>query len=345
MPCISLRVNKEMRILFLLPYHKNNFATGVGKRAASLSRCLSLAGVDVEILTPATIFKENADVQKFQLNNVFRHVLITQYVFLLYALLTRRYDVIVSEHPFPVLIRSKHTKLMYVVHDAKFLQEEFSRKFRTLRKLQVWLSGHLSDAVVTVSNTQNQILRQFFGSRVRIITSYNGLSDEYFEDYQVKSMEYDLIYIANFAKHKDHVTLLKSLSDENWRICFVGSDFGALESIKKEQAKLPNITIDYISNVSERGLIDCILKSKCAIFPTLYEGFCMPLVEASALNRKIIARKLDIFLELGAFLDVTFFNFAEKSLTHSYIDSIAIPSNNVATFSWTNIAKRLMKVI
>ena len=154
-----------------------------------------------------------------------------------------------------------------------------------------------------------------------------------------------MIYVANFAKHKDHVTLLRSLSDENWQICFVGSDFGALERIKEEQAKLPNVTIDYISNVSERELIDCILNSKCAIFPTLYEGFCMPLVEASALNRKIIARKLDVFLELSAFVDITFFNFAEKSLTRGYIDAIPAPSNDVSRFSWANISEQFLREI
>ena len=120
----------------------------------------------------------------------------------------------------------------------------------------------------------------------------------------VTSFLYDFIYVANDDPHKNHKNLLKSwlqLSKQKIypTLCLViPEDSFLIKKIQMLYKTDPSIKITIKSNLNHNQVISLIKHSKALIFPSYFESFGLPIVEAAKCKIDIIASEKDFVRDL-----------------------------------------------
>jgi glycosyltransferase involved in cell wall biosynthesis len=168
------------------------------------------------------------------------------------------------------------TSILDVQHE--FFPEFFSRAERTYRRALYKRSGRRSDYVVAISGHVKQTLvdrLELPAERVRVI--HLGVDHERFHP-SAAAREPFILYPANLWPHKNHARLLE-----------------AFALVKKERPELQLVLtghghergpqtpdVDRRGHVSDRELADLYRRASALVFPSLYEGFGQPPIEAMA---------------------------------------------------------------
>lgn len=114
-------------------------------------------------------------------------------------------------------------------------------------------------------------------------------------------------YPANYWQHKNHRMLLaaynlykKNFSDHSLDLVFTGA-LKNEESNLREAVKRMGISdhVHFLGFLDEDALAYIWERCKCLIFPSLYEGFGIPVLEAMAFGKPVLASKVCSLPEVG----------------------------------------------
>ena len=238
-------------------------------------------------------------------------------------------------------------KLHFTIHDmrewSKFSREKFLKKFLLqyiVRKCE---------KIITVSYFQKKKIKKIFKKNPYVVE--NGLS----EDWSVKEIknkkkiinEKYIIYVANFSMNKNHKSLEKqSEIFKDYKIVLVGRALNKNgEKIINNLKKNNYIFMNYIK---ESKLVNLIYYSEFVIFPSSYEGYGIPILEAIKLKKKILVNNVPSLSHFKKFEEVKYVNF-NSQLKKSQI-SWAINKNikkisSRSVNSWRQIAEQIKKLI
>ncbi|HDS4950394.1 TPA: glycosyltransferase family 4 protein, partial [Klebsiella aerogenes] len=116
-----------------------------------------------------------------------------------------------------------------------------------------------------------------------------------------------------------------------------------------------NQRIEYLGRVSDEELIDLYRNASAFIFPSLYEGFGIPPLEAQACGCPVISSKSasmkEVLRDSAIFFDpencADICNAMTTVLNDTDLqkDLIERGFNNVKRFSWENSASILLKIV
>ncbi len=188
----------------------------------------------------------------------------------------------------------------------------------------------------------------------KIVVSYNGIgsASQNFKNCSINK-DIDLLYVATFEKRKNHLTLLKSLMlvNEQLNVCFVGYDNGykhEIDAFIKDNHLIHNIEI--YSGLSEQELSELYLRAKLFVYPSLYEGFGMPLIEAASIGSRIVCSNLNVFKELMKDYPVYFDPNNPVEIADVICKNINVSDStkndfDLTPFIWDSIALSLLKDI
>ncbi|MBT3981910.1 MAG: glycosyltransferase [Bacteriovoracaceae bacterium] len=113
-------------------------------------------------------------------------------------------------------------------------------------------------------------------------------------------------YIASGEKHKNHVNLLKA-----WKL--LKSQYGITPELKlvlnkasypdlclwtEQFAKDNGLCVELISSLERNKLVDFLSGSKALVFPSLFESFGLPMIEAENLGVPILASDRDYVFDV-----------------------------------------------
>lgn len=172
------------------------------------------------------------------------------------------------------LIRPFYQNVSLIVTDSDYI----------LGELKVWLK-----------NYNVSIKRFYLGSELSKNPSLNKSNS-----LNLNGDNY-LFYPANFRTHKNHENLIKAFaliysSNRSYKLYFTG--YGT-KRIKKLCISLGvSSNIIFLGDVNDADLVDYYLNSCGLIFPSYYEGFGIPLVEALHLNVPIACSDISVFNEI-----------------------------------------------
>ena len=119
-----------------------------------------------------------------------------------------------------------------------------------------------------------------------------------------KKYVYDFIYIASDEPHKNHINLLESWYELSQQkiypsLCLtLPQNSFLIKKIKKIISLDSSINIVIKSNLNNNESMFLLKYSKALIFPSYFESFGLPLIEAQNLNIDIIASEKDFVRDI-----------------------------------------------
>lgn len=188
------------------------------------------------------------------------------------------------------LCSSKYAVNITTVHDFMYELYETRKLPLFIHKWQKYRAIRNSDVVVCISNnTKNDVLRyvkRVDPSKIRVI--YNGVSQDYFPLNDYKTFEADtLLYVGGRKRYKNFIPLIKALKRTNYKLIICGASL-SVEEKDILDSNLPNRykSITYPSNKELNYYYNNV---KCLLYPSEYEGFGIPIVEAQRAGCPVIA--------------------------------------------------------
>lgn len=211
------------------------------------------------------------------------------------------------------LIKAPTGKTILTIHDIRGLRPESDLVERSIYQLFMERSLRGADHVVTVSNAmKNQLLHLFPELSISVI--YNGIDPnqfKYIEEDDLKAVrrrhclpEQFVLAVGHFEKRKNYLQLVNAVArlrdrGQSCGLVIIGNNSGDREKIEGRVQKL-NLTrnVTLLSGLSDLD-VRCIYKlCSLFVFPSSYEGFGIPILEAMASNRPMVLSDLPVFREI-----------------------------------------------
>lgn len=206
-----------------------------------------------------------------------------------------------------VPLTSKKWKNVIVIHDSltKVCKEYYTWHYRKYMDIMVPQSIKRSDAIITVSeHAKNDIVRYFNVPEQKIVYSYlwademykpKVLSSRKKEEIMKKyNLPEDFILFVSVLEERKNIYGIIKVSDlleqkgMPIKIVLVGREGFGFKKIEKELIKRKDRII-HIRYLPDDDLVDIYNLSKLFFFPTFYEGFGLPPLEAMSCGIPVIA--------------------------------------------------------
>ena len=184
------------------------------------------------------------------------------------------------------------TPKVITVHDM--IHEKYNYQFPNSKKIsmQKYKAIKKADHVICISqNTKNDLIEIFNVSPNKLSVIYHGFNSLTGVEGKVHNSSNPkpyILYVGDRFGYKNFEIFLYAYSSSHWLInnfdvvCFGGSEFSSNEHERIGQLKLSN-KIKRVSG-SDALLADCYRGASLFVYPSLYEGFGMPLLEAMSLG-------------------------------------------------------------
>lgn len=209
----------------------------------------------------------------------------------------RKDDIVLCFHSLPLSIKIE-AKTIIFFHNIELIKKPdlFTDNFNSiLKKLYFYLFKKSCLSYVVQTFTVKNKLEKYFNDKSISISKFNFIPKTTYPKKLIKK-KWDLIYPSSGDKHKNHQKLneaLKILDSQKIKLKIVltlaQNEFNYFYS---------SYNFKYISLINSGPLLresclENVMASKALIFPSKYESFGLPLIEASKMHIPIIASELD----------------------------------------------------
>ena len=205
-------------------------------------------------------------------------------------------DIFWSPHYNIPVLPVKAKKRVVTIHDVYHLafKSTLTVPQKIYAEFMIKQAVKKSDVIITVSEfSRNEILK-YTNTKKSISVVYNGINKKYFRN-TLKSGEKEkyILYVGNVKPHKNLVRALeafKKLNLKNFRFMIVGEkeNFITKETRIEKIARELGDKVIFTGYINDENLIDVYQKAYLFLFPSLYEGFGFPPLEAMACGTPVV---------------------------------------------------------
>lgn len=192
------------------------------------------------------------------------------------------------------------------LHDAAFcaIPESFSFKFRIWYRIMFYILGHRVKKILTVSNFSRKELNKYFSIDLnKIDITYNGIdhilkvkpNELIFNKFHIEKNSY-VLAVSSLNPSKNFKLILK-VAKQMPNINFVIAG-GTNSNVFKSKGFPVTNNVKFIGYVTDEELVSLYKYASCFIYPSLYEGFGIPPLEAIAFNCPVILSNIEVFKEI-----------------------------------------------
>lgn len=268
------------------------------------------------------------------------------------------FDILISPFYTSSFLKKKHTKCAIVVHDLMYtLVPNFFSTNGVVNKLAVWYYDFLikcslrnSDKVICVSETTKQDVQKYFkiesvvfGEGINLLKPENNKKEEsILEKFHLEKDGY-FLYVGIDRPHKNLDFLIHCFKKANTHRKLV-----ICGKIKR------NLNVGNVIQtgfVSDAELITLYSNCSAFVFPSKYEGFGLPVLEALALGSKVLSSDRGALKEFDSDF-VHFFDLNDElSLIHllESVDSILLDTDKLNTYltqyDWSKVTDSLVEYL
>lgn len=316
------KITSDLANYGLLPIHKN--ATGPENNKKSFLFCLhyltsKMNGTSVYALKLFKnfyqLYKEKYDiyllmdreqVEFFELEEDYGHLIVSPKMLEesneIYdlSLLPRQLDSLQD-----LLIAIKHSKQFMIsildIISIRSLYINFNEGLFQQNQLFL-ISLLLADKILTISDNTKKDILDFvpslgsLGDRIEVVRLASSLAEESVEAYDFENINEYILVIGNDFKHKMLYEVFSEVKDKNPTQNFV---FLGLNIDEEEKSQHANFRFIDSGQISDIELKQIITGSKLVIFPSIYEGFGLPVIDALSLGKPVIVAETPVNNELA----------------------------------------------
>lgn len=331
--------------------------TGIGQYTLMIENLLQKSGYDIVNIDKPFLSKVNNKILRRFLYNLWLNT-----IFLIKLLLIKDTVIVFCTNYALPIFKLSSIKFIPVIHDlCMFKFPELSSKLiNRYEKSNVKNAIKKADKIITVSNTiKKEIIEEFDISGEKICVVWNScsaslkepekISFEFLHNrYNIANKKY-ILSVATNNKRKNLSLLVNSFNkiseiNDEIKLVLVGNNNNLYSN--------PNIIITGYINDSE---LECLYKHALIyVFPSLYEGFGIPMLDAQNFNIPVLCSNIPVFREVGG-SSVEYFDLETANLYDKIINIINNENlikqlvekgqENLKRFSLTNINKQLNNVL
>lgn len=240
-------------------------------------------------------------------------------------------------------------KQIITIHDLSFkLYPEWNSKiFSLVYNTMIPIIAHNSKHILTVSNSsKEELINELNISKEKISVVYNAVSPVFLEQEELepefvenKEQEDFILTVSSFHPRKNLTRLIRaflSLPDKRLKLYIVGN-FDKNFAFDKQILKELDVRIKILTGINDLELKKIYKAAKLFVFPSLYEGFGIPLIEAMSCGTPVCVSNLAVFKEVCG-SNAIYFNPRDiDDMTDKIKLSIENPkpiSNHFKRYSW-----------
>jgi glycosyltransferase involved in cell wall biosynthesis len=211
------------------------------------------------------------------------------------------------------LTRSSNGKTMLTIHDVRGLHSDNGIIDRAVFGTVLRRSLQMADHVITVSEAmRTEILNFFPNTPVSVV--YNGLDPDGFAyitsaDCEAFRAKYALpsgfaLAIGHFEKRKNYLRLIDAIAVLKARsvdcpLLIIGNNSGERKAVE-ERIAAARLTgqVTLCTGLTDHEVRCAYKLCSLFVFPSAYEGFGIPILEAMAAQRPMVLSDLPVFREI-----------------------------------------------
>jgi glycosyltransferase involved in cell wall biosynthesis len=222
--------------------------------------------------------------------------------------------------PHYVLPAGVPCRSVVTIHDCihlMFPQYLPNRMAYAYARASMWAAARRSDCILTVSEASKRDILHFFNvPPEKIVVVYNAIDDHFWatppeEDVARVRERYQLdhqfvLYVGNIKPHKNLVRLIESFAEfrqtgfEDVKLLIIGDEISKLPALRRavHRHKLHK-HVRFLGYVSEQTLGILYRLAAVFVFPSLYEGFGLPPLEAMASGTPVVTSNVSSLPEVA----------------------------------------------
>tara|TARA_S200000501_G_scaffold345741_1_gene358631 strand:+ start:115 stop:1149 length:1035 start_codon:yes stop_codon:yes gene_type:complete len=251
---------------------------------------------------------------------------------------------------------SKSKKVKNVITLYDFTYEKFNYNVRSAPHIyQKNKAIRNADAIICISNNTKNDLLNYYPSLLnenKVFVTHLSASDDFTSlktPYNKRIINPFVIFVGPRVGYKNFKIVVKALEiKKDISLCIVGGGNLTSEEILELNQKLGK-RYRHLGYVSSAELNQLYNKALCLVYPSLYEGFGIPILEAQKAACPVICNNISSIPEVAGNGAIILNNCTAESVSHSidmllneknFLSLIKKGHQNSLRFSWSKTANK-----
>lgn len=264
------------------------------------------------------------------------------------------------------LIKIKGIKYLVTIHDLSFLAspELYPKIFSIYYSNQLKITLKNADLIIADSyNTKIDIVKYYDIKKEKIKVVYLGINEVFFKEIADKPLfKFDYFFsITTHPKRKNILTILDIFKQSNIlrKYKYIIAGLIPKHSLQELKNKIKRLCLEkkviIFGYATEEELKNLYQNAKIFIYPSFYEGFGLPVLEAMACKCPVIASNTSSVPEIfpakkwliNPYNHYDIYNKIDKMINLSQSEKNNLIKKNydfAKKFTWENTAKSYLKI-
>ncbi|MDR0402600.1 MAG: glycosyltransferase family 4 protein [Treponema sp.] len=217
-----------------------------------------------------------------------------------------------------------------------------------------------SKKIFTVSEFSKSRINFFSRTKVPVIVTHSAVRRHFLEGlYSSVLKKHFILFVGNIKKHKGLNILLDAfLAARNeglrHKLVIAGNrnNFRSKDKAFLKKLDSAGTEVEFTGYLSNKALHGLLAETSLLVQPSLYEGFCLPPLEAMTAGTKVLLSDIPVFREIYGDFPVTFFRAGDSGdlkeklfslLRDQKPQSVSLPGNLAEKYSFEKTAGIILK--
>ena len=298
--------------------------TGVNRYAYNICKSMAELGQPFTLVCPKAVFHDSYDVRGLNIvrfgfgNSHFWE----QFVLPFFFIGKCDYMFLCFTGLGPIMV---HRKMM-TVHDLAFIENPawYSRAYNIIYKFLTPLSVKTSRHILTVSEfSKSEILRFYPFLKPSQISVVYGAVDKKILCHpsyeETAAAEPFALTVSSIDPRKNFARLIEAFKDIPEAKLYIAGSYNRVFS-QQDSMSASTENIKFLGRVSDDELIRLYQTASCFIFPSIYEGFGLPPLEAMACGCPVLVSDIPVEREVCGDAALYFNPYDVQSIRKTFVD-------------------------
>ncbi len=180
-------------------------------------------------------------------------------------------------------------KTILTIHDFVMLERLTGIKKWIFWFFWLWLPEKRCSAITVVSEvTKGQLLKHLNCDPAKVRIIYNSVSEEFSPHPKAFNNFLPHLLFVGTTQNKNLVRVIRAIKEIKCRLMVAG----ALSAEQHELLAINQIDFENYVDLSREAVVKKYEQCDMLVFPSLYEGFGLPIIEANAIGRPVLTSNI-----------------------------------------------------